>query len=485
MRKPGNFYHIALSNIRVMKKLFLLIIAAVSSITQLTAQVKIGDNPNTINANSMLELESTNKGFLPPRVALNSYTSTAPMTATVAEGTLVYSDGGTLPDGYYYWNSSRWVMLRIGRDNYVLVKSAADLPAPVAGVITLVSGIEYEINGTITLSTPINLNNCTVKGDDSSNDKLIYTGAGSLFTGNKTGSLRYLTLTAASGSIFNIDALSTAQNMLVQNCFIIGCNSVGTITGVGGTVFFSTVAYFSNTNGITLQNDNNVVLNNMLWDASNSNIYERFIGTFNVIQLLGGDRLTTSVNSATALHISGITSLNAGSAKVIMFIGTGTYVTGTFTNAWEVEATGLNTQKDGVAGGNMYITVPVATTFASAATPVKALGTTASSNLYRVTHPTNNRLTYVGSKTRAFMISSSMSITQPNSNRYFSFYIAKNGVVIPESRQDVKVVNSTDQVSLTLSCWATLAPNDYVEVWVENQSAITTLTIQTLNLTME
>ncbi|MFN0082495.1 MAG: hypothetical protein ACKVOM_08240 [Ferruginibacter sp.] len=27
-----------------------------------TAQVKIGDNPNTINANSLLELESTNRG---------------------------------------------------------------------------------------------------------------------------------------------------------------------------------------------------------------------------------------------------------------------------------------------------------------------------------------------------------------------------------------------------------------------------------------
>lgn len=468
-----------------MKNLFLLIIVAVSSTIQLTAQVKIGDNPNTINANSMLELESTNKGFLPPRVALNSYTSTTPMTATVAEGTLVYSDGGTLPNGYYYWNSARWVMLRIGRDNYVLVKSAADLPAPVAGVITLVNGIEYEINGTITLTTPINLNGCTVKGDDSSNDKLIYTGTGSMFTGDKTGNIRYLTMTAASGSIFNINALATNQNMLVQNCFFLGSSSVGTITGVGGTVFFSTVAYFSNTNGITFQNDNNVVLNNMLWDASNSNIYERFIGTFNVIQLLGGDRLTTSVNSATALHISGITSINAGSAKVIMFIGTGTYVTGTFTNVWEVEAVGLNTQKDGVAGGNMYITLPVATTFASAGVPVKALGTTASTNLYRMTHPTSNRLTYSGSKTRSFMISSSLSITQPSSNRYFSFYIAKNGVVIPESRQDVKVINSTDQVSLAISAWATLAPGDYVEVWVENQSATTSVTVQTLNLSME
>jgi len=467
------------------KKLFLLTIAAVGFVTYLTAQVKIGDNPNTINPNSMLELESTNKGFLPPRVALNSLTSTAPMTAAVAQGTLVYSEGGTLPNGYYYWNSTRWVMLRIARDNYVLVKSSADLPAPVAGVITLVAGIEYEINGTITLANSINLNGCTLKGDDSANDKLIYTGAGSLFTGDKTGNMRYLTITAASGSVFGINALGTPQNMIVQNCFFLGNNSLGTISGVGGTVFFSTVAYFVNTNGITFQNDNNVVLSNMLWDISNSNTYERFVGTFNVIQLLGGDRLTNSANSAKALDISGITALNAGSAKVIMFVGTGTYVVGSFTNSWEVEASGLNTQKDDVASGNMYLTAPVATTFTVAGVAVKALGTTASTNLFRVTNPSNNRLTYTGSKTRSFQVSCSMSITQPSNNRSFSFFIAKNGVIVPESRQDAKVVSSTDQVSLTLACITSLAPGDYVEVWVENQTATTSVTIQTLNLSLK
>lgn len=467
------------------KNLFLLTTIAVSCIFQLTAQVKIGDNPNTINANSMLELESTNKGFLPPRVPLNSLTSTSPMTATIAEGTVVYSDGGTLPDGYYYWNATRWVMLSTARDNYVRVRSAADFPAPVAGVITLAAGVEYEINGTITLSNSINLNGCTIKGEDSGNDKLVYTGGGALFTGNKTGNLRFLTLTAASGSVFNIDALSTNQNMVIQNCFFLGCNSIGTIAGVGGTVFVATIACFVNTNGFTFQNDNNVVLNNTLWDISNSNIYERFIGTFNVIQILGGDRLTSSTNSATALDISGITSVNAGAVKVVMFTGTGTYVNGTFSNAWEVEANGISTQKDEVAGGNIYITTPVATTFAAMSTPVKVLGTTTSAGLFRVTNPANNRLTYSGSKTRAFFVSGALSITQPNSNRFFSFYIAKNGVVIPESRQDIKVVNSTDQVSIPISCRVTLAPGDYIEVWVANQTATTDVTVQTLNLSIQ
>jgi hypothetical protein len=335
------------------------------------------------------------------------------------------------------------------------------------------------------LTNSINLNGCTIKGEDSANDKLIYTGGGAMFTGSTTGNLRFLSITANAGSVFNIDALGANQNMVIQNCFFLGCNSIGTIAGVGGTVFFATVAYFVNTNGITFQNDNNVVLNNTLWDISNSNIYERFIGTFNVIQILGGDRLTSSTNSATALHISGITSVNEASAKVVMFVGTGTYVTGTFTNDWEVEANGLSTQKDDVAGGNMYISTPVATTFTTMNTPVKALGTTTSAGLFRVTSPTNNRLTYEGSKTRSFFVSGALSISQPASNRFFSFYIAKNGVVIPESRQDIKVANSTDQVSLPISCRVSLAPGDYIEVWVANQTATTDITVQTLNLSIQ
>jgi hypothetical protein len=91
-----------------MKKLLLgaALLCAMHSISQ----VKIGNNASTINANSLLELESTNKGFLPPRVALSSPTSVSPLTGTVPTGMLVFSTAGTLIDGYYYWNGSRWML---------------------------------------------------------------------------------------------------------------------------------------------------------------------------------------------------------------------------------------------------------------------------------------------------------------------------------------------------------------------------------------
>lgn len=89
------------------------------------AQVKIGNNPNTIDPNSLLELESTNKGFLPPRVALNSISSVSPLTGTVPAGMLVFSSGGTLSDGYYYWNGTEWKFLSNGNMN-TSVRTATD-----------------------------------------------------------------------------------------------------------------------------------------------------------------------------------------------------------------------------------------------------------------------------------------------------------------------------------------------------------------------
>ncbi len=111
--------------IHSMKNLFaamLLLFALYSG-----AQVKIGDNPNTINTNSLLEMESSNKGFLPPRVALNSVSSVAPLTGTVPSGMLVFSTGGTLSDGYYYWNGTEWVRIGDGKTNMVFKSANATL----------------------------------------------------------------------------------------------------------------------------------------------------------------------------------------------------------------------------------------------------------------------------------------------------------------------------------------------------------------------
>lgn len=85
--------------------LFLLVLFSV----QVFAQTGIGTT--TPNASAKLDVYSTNKGFLPPRVTLTS-TSDATTIASPAEGLLVYNLGSVgLQAGYYYWNGANWATI--------------------------------------------------------------------------------------------------------------------------------------------------------------------------------------------------------------------------------------------------------------------------------------------------------------------------------------------------------------------------------------
>lgn len=95
-----------------MKKCFLPAFLIFFSYT-ICAQVGIGTtNPNT---SSMLDIESTDKGILVPRVALISTGIAAPVTAPTTS-LLVYNTA-TVSDvtpGYYYWSGSAWTRLQNG-----------------------------------------------------------------------------------------------------------------------------------------------------------------------------------------------------------------------------------------------------------------------------------------------------------------------------------------------------------------------------------
>jgi hypothetical protein len=86
------------------------------------AQTGIGTT--TPDASAKLEVASTNKGFLPPRVALTATNSASPITSP-ATGLLIFNtaSAGTIPNqvspGYYYWDgvNSKWVRFEDKADN--------------------------------------------------------------------------------------------------------------------------------------------------------------------------------------------------------------------------------------------------------------------------------------------------------------------------------------------------------------------------------
>ncbi len=80
--------------------------------TKSNAQIKVGDNPNTISSASLMELESTNKGFVFPRVSLTgAVTSSLPLGADILAGTVVYNTNAAFVGGIglLIWTGSAWM----------------------------------------------------------------------------------------------------------------------------------------------------------------------------------------------------------------------------------------------------------------------------------------------------------------------------------------------------------------------------------------
>lgn len=88
----------------------------VASTFVLEAQVKIGDNHKEINSSALLELESTNKGLVFPRVALDSDLSTWGLAGDQAiDGMVVFNTDTVNHDqGLYSWYNDQWNVVGSG-----------------------------------------------------------------------------------------------------------------------------------------------------------------------------------------------------------------------------------------------------------------------------------------------------------------------------------------------------------------------------------
>lgn len=109
-----------------MSKKYILLVALLCS-AALSAQVKIGGNDGIPNADAMLEIESTNKGVLFPRLALTSLSSEAPLSNHV-EGMIVYNTtvdaAENLTSGLYQNDGTRWKRLIAEGDENTTIYSA-------------------------------------------------------------------------------------------------------------------------------------------------------------------------------------------------------------------------------------------------------------------------------------------------------------------------------------------------------------------------
>lgn len=169
-----------------MKKVFSLFL--ILFLNSVIAQVKIGDNPLVISSSSILEIESTSKGFLPPRMTLTQQNA----ITTPAVGLQIWCTSCGLAGELHVYagTSAGWINIgpptvAIG-DNYgggklayLLVSGDPGYDANVAhGLIAAVAD-----QTTISQGTPWSINNASIAtstalGQGLANTNLIYGSQG-------------------------------------------------------------------------------------------------------------------------------------------------------------------------------------------------------------------------------------------------------------------------------------------------------------------
>ncbi len=129
-------------NIYTKVGLFLVFCSAFNSIVK--AQTAISLSGGTPDASAMLDVQSTDKGFLVPRVALTQTTLSAPITSPLTS-LLVYNTSAVndVTPGYYYWNGTTWQRLVNGNGTFPTGTGVATRAAFWSGATTLSSDADF------------------------------------------------------------------------------------------------------------------------------------------------------------------------------------------------------------------------------------------------------------------------------------------------------------------------------------------------------
>ncbi len=489
-----------------MKYLFTFLSLLASTISY----CQVGINTSTPHPSAALDIQSgtDSKGLLVPRMTSTERNA----IVNPAEGLLVYDT--TLRAFYFYLAAdSKWVPVANGnaaRSNYKLIKSAADLSGELAAgggnSYLLQTNTFYEVNGTINLAFPINLNDAYITGLDAEEDILVSTGV--IFRSSKGGSIKNLTLRGAKAFEITGPGMTTNSSLLIQNAIIDGMTtSVGSISGLG-LVFSNIIEYTNNKNGIMYTNIGNLLLNNQAWFGNNQGTYETFTGNFGLIEKVSG--FSTVNGSAIGMDVStaGL-AVGTGILQGTVYSGTTSNPAGyvkryataysgfNFSNAWTVNAPGLPRESDDEATGDINLSAVVGegitTSFSGTGSNsrTKVQGTTTSNSLFRFTKTGENRITYQGNKPRYFQVSGSLSYQSSGSGSgtepTIIVYIAKNGTVIEETkvygRGSSGFFTSAGILALPVVGTISLKNGDYIEVWAERFSGTNNIQVISLNLT--
>lgn len=338
-QRPSVF---ALKQVHLLFILSFLLQVFFSGITQ--AQVGIGTS--TPSASAKLEVAATDKGFLPPRIALTSTSSSSPISGTPDAGLLIYNTAttGDVTPGYYYWNGTVWKKISITSD-----------PAPTV------------------FTSDITVNNARVgigAGNNATNVVLGKTALNANTTGysNVAVGESALKLNTTGRTNVAIGSGALSANTTAYGNIGIGYSALSANTTAGASVGIGQYALSSNTSGggnvgigYSAMGENTTGYDNV--SIGNSSAMSLTTGTNNTLIGSYTSVSSGSIYNATAIGSNAVATedntVKLGSPSVLKVITSGKLVSGavTYPNTDGTSGQVLTTNGSGTASWGSAATV--------------------------------------------------------------------------------------------------------------------------------
>ena len=374
--------------------------------------------------------------------------------------------------------------------NVSFVAVPGDLGIPAEGVYTLEDNRTYIITNVVDLTGDriVCGKNTTIRGWSSENCRLKSTGLGATALITSVYTLPMLNVTIEADLALDLDAVAD-QALDWNGVNFTDCASVGRIANYNNVIWVncgvlnSANLTFDGTIG-TVGFDGCIFVG--LAGQSTIILPATFISTrrFRIIY-----SAVVSFGGATGIDASASATIPVESFifDTVAFSGGATYISGidqTDTRSLWVNNTGVvNTSTTGVMTmqGNATATTVSASDVEYKAAGVTTLDTSVSQ---KFSMPANNRLQYDGAINRQFRCTAMLTVTSGN-NVQVGVYFGKNGTPITNSEMYATTDGNGRFENMAVQTVVELTQGDYMEVFVENATNTTDITLADLSAIVE
>ena len=454
-----------------MKKKIILATFVFTLISQFgfTQNVAINATGALPNSKAMLDIASTSRGLLIPRMT----TSQRDSIASPPDGLQIYNTTTSSLEIYAnaFWKT---VSASVATNNYIYITSLANLPTPSGSSITLDATKTYIFSGIVNISPYyLNLNGATVLGLDPTKDGILSTVAGGVLRSTGVSVfIQNLTVIPFSTSTKAYDFTDATKTKF---CNIFSGSSVveaGILSlGVGQVSGFAAVTislnYWNCKDGLK-------VTGNMGKFCSSYNFITNISSGYG-IEFLSGlviDDIDLSNNYFVYTGQTGV-KLNTGATVIRgrmttnMFRGVATFITGfdSYSPEWMLIS---NTD---IPNTRAYCYVymdgnATATALTTQNVYYKIAGTTTAITTQKFTAGTSNKMIYIGKESITAQITIVIGGVSPAAGADYQLAVAKNGTVVSSPSSTTAIMSNTQAFQITLLAEASLTTNDYLEVFI-------------------